>query len=242
MPASSRPSRVALVADAHLGGYGGAADRLIAQLERLPEEGCGRLVLLGDIFHVWVGARQFETPEIRRVHRVLEELAAAGIRLDYVEGNRDFFLADSPYAEPFETISTEVAIESDGRRYLAVHGDGIDRSDRQYLFWRWLSKSALSRFLILHLPASIADWALHRTEASLARTNFEYRQQIPQEAIRRFAESELERGFDEILLGHYHAARTWRVDGGTVRILDAWFDSHRIEWLDQIGAGRGRGR
>ncbi len=238
MPASSRPSRVALVADAHLGGYGGAADRLVDQLERLPEEGCGRLVLLGDIFHVWVGARQFETAEIRRVHRVFQELAAAGIRLDYVEGNRDFFLADSPYAEPFETISTEVAIESGGRRYLALHGDGINRSDRQYLFWRWLSKSALSRFLILHTPASIADWALNRTEASLARTNFEHRQRIPQEAIRRFAERELERGFDEIVLGHYHQPLTLRVDGGTVRILDAWFESQRVEWLDQLEAER----
>lgn len=229
-------SRVAVVADAHLGGYGGAADRLAEQLARLPGEGCTRLVLLGDIFHVWVGARQFETPEIRRVFSVLEELASAGVRLDYVEGNRDFFLAESPYADPFESIGTELAIESAGRRYLAVHGDGIDRSDRQYLFWRWVSKSALSRFLILHLPASIADWALHRTEAGLARTNFQHRREIPEEAIRRFAEAELARGFDELLLGHYHEPCTWKVEGGRVRILDAWFESHRIEWLYELGA------
>lgn len=190
-------------------------------------------MLLGDIFHVWVGARQFETTEIRRVHTVLEEISRAGVRLDYVEGNRDFFLAGSPYAGPFTTIGDEVTIEAGGRRYLAVHGDGIDRTDRQYLFWRWLSTSALSRLLILHLPAAIAGWALHRTEASLARTNFEYRQRIPRRAICRFAEAKLAAGFDEILLGHYHEPHEWEVEGGRVRILDAWFRSHRIEWLGE---------
>lgn len=227
-------SRVALIADAHLGGFGGAADQLVEQLRALPGEGCARLVLLGDIFHVWVGARQFETGEIHRVHAVLEDLAAAGIRIDYVEGNRDFFLAGSPYAEPFASIGSEVAIEVGGRRYLAVHGDGIDGSDRQYLFWRWLSKSALSRFLILHLPAAIASWALDRTEAGLARTNFEHRLRIPREAISRFAERQLARGFDELLLGHYHEPHEWDVEGGRVRIVDAWFESRRVEWLDGV--------
>ena len=50
--------RVAVVADAHLGGAGGPAEEFIRQLRGLPQEDCARLVLLGDIFHVWVGEKR----------------------------------------------------------------------------------------------------------------------------------------------------------------------------------------
>ena len=50
---------VALIADAHLGGAGGAADEMVEHLEALPGQGCERLILMGDIFHVWIGDRRF---------------------------------------------------------------------------------------------------------------------------------------------------------------------------------------
>jgi UDP-2,3-diacylglucosamine hydrolase len=222
---------IALVADAHLGGVGGSAGHLAGQLEALTGQGCERLVLLGDIFHVWVGARRFETPAIRTIHGILRSLAGAGVVIDYIEGNRDFFLAESPYAGVFSSIGSELVVESRGRRILIVHGDGLNPSDRQYLFWRWLSKSRLSRALILNLPTAVARQALHRTEAGLARTNFEHRQGIPRDAITGFAERRLAEGFDLLILGHYHEEAEWEVRGGTVRIVDAWFNSHRVEWL-----------
>jgi UDP-2,3-diacylglucosamine pyrophosphatase LpxH len=222
---------VALIADAHLGGAGGSAEELVRQLDAIESSGCERLVLLGDIFHVWVGARRFETRAIRTVYSRLLQLARQGLQIDYIEGNRDFFLADSEYAEAFSSIGTEMSFVAGSRRYLAVHGDGLNDRDRQYLFWRWLSKSSLSRALILHLPASIARWALNSTEVRLARTNFKHRKGVPQQAISRFAERRLAEGFDTLLLGHFHEPRSWEVAGGEVRILDAWFNSQRVEWI-----------
>lgn len=222
---------VALVADAHLGGAGGRAEELAGQLAALPDEGCDRLVLLGDIFHVWVGARRFETPAIRTIYDVLLSLKGRGVPIDYIEGNRDFFLAGSPYAGAFSSIGNEATVEAAGRRCLLVHGDGLNPGDRQYLFWRWLSKSRLSRAMILNLPTSVAQGALDRTEASLSRTNFEHRQSIPRDAISRYAEARLAEGFDSLLLGHYHEAVEWQISGGGVRIVDAWFNSRRIEWI-----------
>ncbi len=223
---------VALVADAHLGGAGGSADLLAEQLAALPETGCSRLVLLGDIFHVWVGAERFETAAIRTLHSVLRSLRSEGMEIDYIEGNRDFFLEGSSYAGVFSSIGTEGVVEIGERRILLVHGDGLNPKDRQYLFWRWLSKSRLSRAVILNLPTALAQQALHRTEAGLARTNFEHRQRLPRESITEYAERRLAEGYDEMILGHYHEAAEWPVTGGRVRILDAWFNSHRIEWLE----------
>lgn len=223
---------VALIADAHLGGVGGSAVELVAQLEALPSQGCHRLVLMGDIFHVWVGNRRFETDVIRWVFDSLLALGRQGLRIDYIEGNRDFFLAGSPYAEAFASVGTEVAIETDSCRYLAVHGDGLNLGDRQYLFWRWLSKSRLSRALILHLPTPMARWALNSAESGLARTNFKHRRGVPREAISHYAEARLGEGYDSLLLGHFHQPLKWSVEGGEVRILDAWCNSHRVEWLE----------
>lgn len=222
---------VALLADAHIGGPGGSAEPLVEQLATLLARDCNRLVILGDLFQVWVGARRYETPEIRAVLGALESLAAAGVRLDYVEGNRDFFLAGSPYAGVFTTVGAELAFSVGGRRYLAVHGDGLNEKDRQYLFWRWLSKSPPSRWAMRRLPRRLAGWSVERAERELAKTNFKHKSRVPEGAILAYARRRLAEGHDELLLGHFHEERLWRLPEGTVWLVDAWFRSRRIEWL-----------
>ncbi|MGB5515758.1 MAG: hypothetical protein WBP36_14645, partial [Thermoanaerobaculia bacterium] len=143
---------VAIVADAHIGGPGGPAGPLVEQLEGLARGEPGHLILMGDLFHVWVGQRTYETVEIHQVVTALSDLRRAGWRIDYIEGNRDFFIAEGPYAELFDTVAYEVSFQVGDRSYLAIHGDGLNEEDRLYQFWRWLSKSAPSRFFMLHLP------------------------------------------------------------------------------------------
>jgi len=222
---------VALIADAHLGGPGGEAAPLVAQLDALPEQGADQLVLMGDLFQGWVGFRHFETPAIAEFVAALRRLRAAGVRVDYIEGNRDFFLAGGPYADAFDAVVHEVAFEAGGVRYLAVHGDGLDRRDWQYHFWRRASKSAPSRFLFKHLPGRFARRVVDSTERGLARTNQRHKRVIPEAVIRDYAERRLAEGHDVLVLGHFHEERRWQVEGGEVWVLDAWFDSRRVEWL-----------
>lgn len=222
---------VAVVADAHIGGPGGPAAPLLEQLAALPGQGCRHLVLLGDLFQAWIGSPRFETADIAATVALLRRLRAAGLRIDYVEGNRDFYLAGSPYADAFDSVATEVAFAAGGRRVLAVHGDGLNDRDRQYLFWRWLSKSAPVRALVLHLPGVVARRFVRSTEERLAQTNFKHKARIPEEAIRAWAARRLPEGHDLLLLGHFHEPRSWQVAGGEVRLLEAWFSSRRIEWV-----------
>ncbi len=225
---------VAVIADAHLGGPGGSAEPLIEQLRRLVDQGCRHIVLLGDLFHVWVGAHRYDTPEIRALTAVLLELKGQGIRLEYVEGNRDFFIGSGPYGELFDHVGDEVQFAVDGRRYLAVHGDGLNDRDYFYRFWSWLSKSAVSRFFMLHLPRSLARWLVGVTEKQLAKTNFKHKSVIPAEVIKGYAQRRLQEGFDVLLLGHFHEGRQWTVNGGEVLLLEAWFRTREVELL---GAG-----
>jgi len=225
--------RVALLADSHLSGPGGSAGPLVDQLAALPAQGCDRLILMGDVFQAWIGARRFESDDIRAVVAALRALRAGGLRIDYVEGNRDFFLKDSVYADAFDGVVLETSFTVDGVRYLAVHGDGLNDRDWKYRFWRWLSKSRPVRFLVLRIPERLAHRMVHGTEQRLSQTNFKHRAALPEEAIRRYAERRLAEGYDVLLLGHFHEGRTWAVRGGEVRLLDAWFRSRQVEWIGE---------
>lgn len=223
---------VALIADSHLGGPGGDGDLLVEQLRALPGQGCEHLVLMGDIFHVWVGSPRFETPEVRKVMPELKELRRRGIRVDYVEGNRDFFIQNSVYADAFDRIALETSFEVAAKRYLCVHGDGLNDQDWQYRFWRRLSKSPPVRFLVQHLPTALAQGAVRSTEEKLAQTNFKHRREVPRNAICAYGSRRLEKeGFDTLFLGHFHASHQFSVESGEIHCLDAWFNSKRVEWV-----------
>jgi UDP-2,3-diacylglucosamine pyrophosphatase LpxH len=227
---------VAVVADAHLGGPGGAAEPLVRQLDRLARPECERLLFLGDLFQVWVGSARFETRDVRSIVGALQRLRERRITLHYVEGNRDFFLAESVYASFFDTVGTEFAFESAGKRYLAVHGDGINREDYLYRFWRRVSKNRLSRWAMLHLPSRLANRIIHGFEHELAKTNFRHKVALPAEAIEEYARRRLAEGFDSLLLGHFHEPFRKRLEGGQVIVFDAWFRSRRVDWLG-VGGG-----
>lgn len=232
--------RVAVIADAHLGGPGGEAAPLVAQLEAIPARGARRLVLLGDLFQGWVGFRRFETPEIAAVAAALVRLRAAGVRVDYVEGNRDFFLDRGPYAGCFDAFVRETAFVAGGTRFLAVHGDGLDPRDRQYRFWRRASKSWPSRLVVARTPRRLARRLVWGTEARLSRTNLEHKRHIPEDVLTRYGERRLAEGHDVLLLGHFHEERVWPVPGGLVWLLPAWFDTRRTVWLpEDVPAGGG---
>lgn len=222
---------VAVLADAHIEGPGGAAAPLVEQLESLDPGSVERLVVLGDLLQAWVGFPAFATASVSLLVETFLDLDRRGIPVEYVEGNRDFFLQGSRYESAFRRIATETSFEAGGSRYLAVHGDGLDEGDRQYRIWRAVSKSPVSRFLMKHLPRGVARRLLHGTERKLSDTNFKHKQEIPEAAVRSYGERRLAEGYDVLLLGHFHEARRWEVEGGEVRLLDAWFRTRTIEIL-----------
>ena len=222
---------IAIIADSHLGGPGGDAAPLVAQIHAVAERGCERLILLGDIFHIWVAQKRFETPEVQAVMAAVEAVRQRGVQVEYVEGNRDFFVAEGPYAACFDQVVLEVDFEAGGQRYLAVHGDGLNDRDYQYRFWRWLSKSLPVRLAMRLVPTRLAQRMVRSTEARLAKTNFKHKMQVPEAVLRAYGERRLAEGYDVLLLGHFHEPHRWTVPGGEVRLLDAWFRSHETHFF-----------
>jgi UDP-2,3-diacylglucosamine hydrolase len=240
--AAEHPLRIAVLADAHIGGPGGGAGPLVEQLEALPGQGCDRLLLMGDLFQVWVAETRFETPDISAVVAALRRLRSQGVRVDYIEGNRDFFIARSSYADAFDSVVLEISFQVGDTRYLALHGDGLNDRDWQYRFWRWLSKSAPAHLGLALTPRRLAQKLVGSTEHHLAQTNFRHRAELPREAISHFAERRLAEGHDVLLLGHFHDDIRWEVPHGEVRLLPAWFRTKRLGWIDVHGVSVGPDR
>jgi UDP-2,3-diacylglucosamine pyrophosphatase LpxH len=134
------PGAVAIFADAHLGQAEKDGEDFLAALEALYERGFRTVVLLGDIFHYFIGSRKFETPLLRQVLDGMAALAARGVSFRYIEGNRDFFL-DGSRSRCRCGHSLTDRLELGGRRYAFVHGDRVNTSDLPYRFFRVLSKT-----------------------------------------------------------------------------------------------------
>jgi hypothetical protein len=79
------------------------------------------------------------------------------------------------------------------------------------------------------LPRATVSRLVDRTEKKLSNTNFKHKAAVPEAAIRRYAERRLAEGHDVLLLGHFHEPRSWAVEQGEVRLLDAWFRGKKVE-------------
>jgi UDP-2,3-diacylglucosamine hydrolase len=238
LPSPFRVERgaVAIFADAHLGQVAGDCDDFLVALSALPDAGVRTVVLLGDIFHYFIGDRKFETPLVTAVLTGLSRLGAAGLSFRYVEGNRDFFVAGTPYASPFAAYGDADGLEVGGKRYAFVHGDRVNTRDLPYRFWRGLSKNPVSRAVMRVLPGGLARSIVARTESRLYRTNFKHKSHLPVEDLVEEARKARQAGYDELLLGHFHVERLFASPDGVARILPAWLEERRHGVIAEDGS------
>ena len=225
----------AVLADLHLNSAPGDLDRFSSSLRAIRERGAGELVLLGDLFRTLVGFSHFWDDGIRRGLAALADLRAGGVRVVLVEGNRDFFL-DTPELAPFlDGAGAAHSFTAGGRRFLLEHGDLINRRDRAYLAWRAISKSRTARFWARLLPTAMALRIVTGAEARLARTNFSYRRELPEDDLAAAARRHFSTGVDVVLWGHFH--RPWRLTcgGREARVLASWEESGAATWINGAG-------
>lgn len=199
-------------------------------LRQAADRGATAISLLGDIFHFFIAHPKFETPAIRSFLQTVDALAARGIPVTYVEGNRDFFLRGSYVERHFREVCDEESFEAGGRQFLLTHGDLLNEADLPYRFWRALSKNPIARAALHVIPKKAGNRLVWKTEARLYRSNFKHKTRLPVEMIRAFAARRFARGVDVLLLGHFHKAWAEDVGPGRIEILPAFVDERR--WME----------
>jgi len=218
---------VAVFADAHLGQVERDAEDFLQALEEVRRRGFATAVLLGDIFQYFIGDPRFETPLLRHTLRGLREAVSRGLSLRYVEGNRDFFVAGSPYASPFASWALADGLRVGNSRYAFVHGDRVNTADLPYRFWRLVSKNPVAHAALGMIPGPLARAIVARTEARLYRSNFKHKARLPEAALLAEGRAARRAGYDALLVGHFHVGRTLVGEGAVTHVLPAWLEERK---------------
>jgi UDP-2,3-diacylglucosamine hydrolase len=226
------------VGDVHLDRDDPDLPAFLAYLRGLART-AGRIVLMGDLFNLWIGSEELEQAHHREVAGCLAALRRAGVETHYLEGNRDYRVARSHAGATFDAVSGAGLDESwGGRRLFAAHGDLVNAADRQYRLWRRLSRSRTAWLAFSAVPRKRRFAIAERLERSLRGTNRERKAAFPEDAVRGWAAPYFARGYDAVVLGHFHVEREIVHEAGgrpgRIFVLPEWKGSRRHL---RVGAG-----
>ena len=224
--------QIYIIGDSHIGLADGDEGKIVAWLDRLAALRPKALYLNGDVFHYFIGHRNFVTRSVEGFFARLAALRDAGVEVHYVEGNRDFFLEGSIAEASVSTLSLRREIAAGPRRILVVHGDMINDRDRMYRFWRSFSKNPLMKLAVRMIPKRIAKRIVDEMERKLASTNFKHRYRIPTEIMEEYGKRRAAEGYDMVVFGHFHKKLEIPAGDALVGVLPAWFDGGEAMAID----------
>jgi UDP-2,3-diacylglucosamine hydrolase len=141
-------SQTLLVSDVHISADLTRVNAgFIALLDTLPAD-CHRVIVLGDLFEVWVGD-DFASPTLAAVEAAFQRLSARGVELLFCHGNRDFLMDAGPAGSPAFTtrvggrlMAEHEVIDLHGRQTLLMHGDQLCTADTDYMAFRAQARSS----------------------------------------------------------------------------------------------------
>ncbi len=226
------------VADTHLTTDDPEVDSFVAFLRRVGST-AGTLYILGDLFNVWFAEPKFRMPHQEMVLAELGSLAASGVQVKFVEGNRDYSVRRNCLGRPFAEVTSTRLLERYGSlRIVSEHGDEINRADRQYRLWKRFSRSFAVYGLFRLLPGRWGISLGERLERTLSGTNLRNKSYFPTEMCRAYAEDLFRQGSDALVLGHFHEERVLPVAGGVVYVMPTWRGHHRYLCVEGDAAPR----
>jgi UDP-2,3-diacylglucosamine hydrolase len=131
------------ISDLHLAEERPAAnERFIGFLERTAR-GAEALYILGDFFEYWIGDDDLEEPFNAVMAGMLRSLAADGVPVYVMHGNRDFLIGERFCAAAGAVLLPDPSIvQAGGEKTLLMHGDTLCTDDLEYQAWRRTARSA----------------------------------------------------------------------------------------------------
>ena len=230
----SAPAAVAFIGDVHLDEGDDEVSAFVDCLDRLALAR-RRIVLMGDLFNLWVAQPEFERAHHRVVVEKLRDLRTRGTVVRYLEGNRDYRIAARYAGTAFEDSTEDGIVEQfGGHRAFAVHGDLANPGDRQYRAWRGFSRSRGFWRCINMVPRGQRRRLAEYLERRMRGTNLDYKREFPEAEVREYAAGFFASGYDLLILGHFHVEKELRVKAPgdevanrRILVLPEWKGSRR---------------
>ncbi len=230
-----------VIADAHA-GVDASADRALFAALRAAREARRDLLLLGDLCVTWIAFPAAQTPLQRALVEALRAHRAAGLRVAFTPGNRDFWVEDALVGDAVDAILDRVVVPLGGVPTWIEHGDLVVTEDRAYRAFRALVRSAPARAIAAHAPGPWVSALGLAVERRLADTNAAYKAgTLPLGPLAALGVRAAAAGARRAIVGHFHHERVVDVkDGAPVFVAPPWLEARRVLEVAPDGALVGR--
>lgn len=140
------------ISDLHLHPDDRAITERFNQFLIWAKENTRAVYILGDLFHVWPGDDGLDEWSTS-IALQFKQLAATGIRLYYMHGNRDFLLGQRfARLASFQMLTDPTLIRLGDKTVMLSHGDRYCVNDKSHQRLRYLTRNRLFTCLFLSLP------------------------------------------------------------------------------------------
>lgn len=232
----SAPGCAYFIADAHLGQGSPESNRarerdLLRFFDHVASKGAA-LYVNGDLFDFWFEYGHAIPKRYVGVLNGLGDLRRRGIPVSYIGGNHDFWIGDYLCRE-LDVAFTDgsLDLEIQGRRIFLAHGDGLGPGDQGYKLLKRLLRNPVARGLFrwIHpdVGIPIATAVSHTSRHHAPRPS-----QTDEQLRARLAAAWLDRGYDAVVLGHYHRPLHHAEGGKDFLILGDWMERRTYALLE----------
>lgn len=205
-----------------------------------PARNAAEVFILGDLFEVWIGDDD-DDPAWQQAESALRALTAAGIRVHFLPGNRDFLVGEAfARRTGIELLPDPALLQLGNRRTLLTHGDALCTDDTDHQAFRDQVDTPEWRQAFLARGLSerreIASGMRAASQASVS-DKADAIMDVNADAVARAATASRA---DTIIHGHTHRPghHEHRVEGRSVerRVLGDWFEQGSMLLADTDGS------
>lgn len=197
-----------------------------------------RIVLLGDIFDFWFEYKSVVPKGFVLFQGKIKQLSLKGIEIMYFIGNHDLWQKDyfekelgvKVYRNKYEEFCFENKI------FLLGHGDGLDKTDKAYMFMDKVFSNHISWKLFSIFPSSFALYVAHKWSSNnrVKHRKNDLRDLDKNEPMYKFCVNYLkQKKVDFFVFGHRHIAKDFLLDDN-VRYINtgSWLNNSTYAEFD----------
>ncbi|MBS3742540.1 MAG: UDP-2,3-diacylglucosamine diphosphatase [Candidatus Cloacimonetes bacterium] len=193
-------------------------------LNYIKKEKPDKLIIAGDLFDVWY---EYKLVIPKPYFHVLHKLAAIhelGTKLIYLVGNHDFkFLDFFDRYIPADIYQDYYKTTINNKKYFFSHGDKYTSNDLRYHILKSILRNRFinSLFGLIHpdLGLKFGRWM---SRSSRGKQDTPGKIKRLEKGLIKFAQKEIQQGYDYVVMGHIHDPKTMNLNGGKYINLGDW--------------------